>query len=144
MPPGIVPQLGEKVDLGRAVLGTNQGPDHATQGIASVEDGQVSPTGDSCPLPDQLHSQCAIGPERLLRSSATTAHQQLTLTEIEPSIDRQKPGGLIGVVQQCPADNPVVCPDGGGPVRASGGVLMEGASAPDVLPGAVIDFGPAE
>ena len=65
---------------------------------------------------------------------------QLRLAEVEPPGDGQEPGGPAGVLEQRPQGDPVVGPDGGGPVGAAGGVLVEGAGAPDVL-AAAVDLG---
>ena len=59
------------------------------------------------------------------------------LPEVEPAGDGQEPGGLPGFVEQGPEDDPVVGPHGGGPIGAAGGVLVEGAGAPDVGAGAM-------
>src|SRR5271157_1320363 len=57
--------------------------------------------------------------------------------EVEPAGDRQEPRGLLGFVEQGAQDDPVVGADGGGPIGAAGGVLVEGTGAPDVGAGAV-------
>jgi hypothetical protein len=87
--------------------------------------------------PERFDRQLALGPERLFRPGGPGPGGQRGLAEGEPPGDRQGPGGLIGVVEQGPEDHPVVGPDGGGPVRASGRGLVEGACAPDVLARAV-------
>jgi hypothetical protein len=63
MQPGIVSQAGQELDAGRAVLGQDQGPDHAPQGIAPIEDGQVPTAGDPGLFPDQFDRQFALGPK---------------------------------------------------------------------------------
>ena len=137
MQPGVVPQPRQELDPGLAVLGGDQWPDHAPQGIAAVDDAEVKPAEDPGLLPEQFDRQLALGPERLFRPGGPGPGGQLGLAEVEPPGDRQEPGGLIRVVEQGPEDPPVVGPDGGGPVRASGRVLVEGAGAPDVLARAV-------
>src|SRR5262245_57994032 len=84
------------------------------------------------------------GRGRLTRLGQASVSQKESLvpgltgpTISESTGDRQEPGGLVRVVQQCPADHPVVRPDGGRTVRATGGVLVEGTSAPDVFAAAV-------
>src|SRR5919107_1040270 len=71
------------------------------------------------------------------RGGGTPPGGQLRLAEIEPPGDGQEPGGLVSVLKQCPEDDPVVGTDGGGPVGAACGVLVEGAGAPDALAVAV-------
>src|SRR5436305_12826676 len=61
----------------------------------------------------------------------------MSLAEVEPPGDGQEPGGAAGILEQCPERHPVVGADGGGPVGAAGGVLVEGAGAPDIRAGAV-------
>ena len=135
--PGIVPQPREELNPGMMVLGDDQRPDHALEGVAAVEDGQVKPGDDPSLFPDQGDGPFAFGPERLLRPDALGLQGQLGLAEVEPPGDRQEPGRSVGVLQQGPQDDPVMGTDGGGPVRAPGGVLVEGAGAPDVLAGAM-------
>ena len=89
--------------------------------------------GDPGLFPEQLDGQFAFGPEGHRAALGTTPDGQLRLAEVEPPGDRQRPGGLAVVLQQCPECDPVMGPDGGGPVGAAGGVLVEGAGAPDVL-----------
>ena len=57
--------------------------------------------------------------------------------EVEPPGDRQIPGRLAVAREQGPEADPVVSPNGGGPVGAASGVLMEGACAPDMFAGAM-------
>ena len=85
-------------------------------------------------LAEQLDGQFALGPER---HDAVGPDRQLRLPEVEPAGDRQEPRGLVGFVEQGAEDDPVVGADGGGPVGAAGGVLVEGAGPPDVGAGAM-------
>ena len=62
--PGIVPQAGEELDAARTVLGQDQRPDHASQGEAAIEDGQVPSLGNPGLFPEQVHGQLALGAER--------------------------------------------------------------------------------
>src|SRR3954470_1402911 len=83
-------------------------------------------------LPDQFDGQLALGPEWLGVARGRGQPGQLTLAEVEPPGDRQIPGGSPVVPEQGPEADPVVGPHGGGPVGAAGGVLVEGAGAPDI------------
>src|SRR5262249_51877954 len=85
-------------------------------------------------LAEQLHGQLALGAER---HEAVAPGRQLRLAEIEPAGDRQEPPGLARLVEQGAQDDPVVGADGTGAVGAAGGVLVEGAGAPDVRAGAM-------
>src|SRR5512143_894989 len=98
------------------------------------------PAGGPGLPPDQFDGQVALGPERLLRPGGPRPGGQLRPSEVEPPGERQEPGGPVAAVQECPEDHPVVRPDGRGPIGASGGVLVEGAGAPDVL-AAAVDLG---
>src|SRR5262249_49237295 len=62
---------------------------------------------------------------------------QLRLAEVQPPCDGQEEGGLALLGPQCPGEDPVVGADGAGAVGAAGGILVEGAGAPDGLAGAV-------
>src|SRR5512135_1593792 len=135
--PGIMPQPREELDAGRPVLGCDQRPDHTLQREAPVDDAQVPDLEDPGLLPEQLDHQLALGVEHLLGAGEARPGGQLRLAEVEPPGQRQEPGGLAGVLEQRPDDDPVVRPHGGGPVRAAGGVLVEGAGAPDVVSRAV-------
>src|SRR5512135_327835 len=135
--PGVVPPPREELDAGRPVLGRDQRPDHAPQREAPVDDAQVPALEDPGLLPEQLDDQLALGPEHLPGAGEARPGGQLRLAEVEPTGQRQEPGGLAGVLEQRPDDDPVVRLHGGGPVRAAGGVLVEGTGAPDVASRAV-------
>src|SRR5512147_386007 len=111
---GIVPQPGQELDAGRAVLGRHQGPDDALQGVAAVEDAQVPPGDDPGLLSQEFDDQFALGAEHFPGADGAGPGRQLRLAEVEPPGDGQEPGGSAGVVEQCPEDDPVVRPDGGG------------------------------
>src|SRR5271166_558220 len=132
--PGVATQAGEEVDPGRAACGQDQQPDHALQGVAAVENAQVFARDDADLLAEQLDGQFALGPER---HDAVGPGRQLRPAEVEPAGDRQEPRGLLGLVEQGAQDHPVVGADGGGPIGAAGGVLVEGASPPNVGAGAM-------
>ena len=85
-------------------------------------------------LAEQFDGQLALGPER---HDAVGPGRQLRLPEVEPAGDRQEPSGLLGFVEQRTQDHPVVGADGGGPIGAAGGVLVEGTGTPDVGAGAM-------
>src|SRR5271157_566823 len=141
--PGIVPQPREVLDAGRAILRRDQRPDHAPQGIAAVEDRQVLALGDPGLFAEQFHGQLTLAAEGLGTPGLPGPRGQLRLAEVEPTGDGQKPGGLPRLVQQGSQDDPVERPDGGGPVGAAGGVLVERAGAPDMSTAAV-DLGVIE
>jgi hypothetical protein len=132
--PGVASQAGEELDPGRAVFGPDQRPDYALQGVTAVKHGQVLALGDAGLLAEQFDGQLALGPEL---HDAVRPHWQLRLAEVEPAGDRQEPGRFVGFVEQGAQDDPVVGPDGAGPIGAAGGVLAEGAGAPDVGAGAM-------
>src|SRR5271166_5424029 len=112
--PSVAPQAGEEIDPGRAACGQDQRPDHALQGVAAVENGQVLALDDAGLLAEQLDGQFALGPEF---HDAVGPDWQLRLAEVEPAGDRQEPRGLLGFVEQGAQDDPVVGADG---------VLVEG------------------
>src|SRR5271166_5538185 len=132
--PGVAPQAGEEVDPGRAACGQDQRPDHALQGVAAVENAQVFARDDAGLLAEQRDGQFAFGLER---HDAIGPDRQLRLPEVEPAGDRQEPRGLLGLVEQGAQDHPVVGSDGGGPIGAAGGVLVEGTGSPNVGAGAM-------
>src|SRR5208283_5042022 len=132
--PSVAPQAGEEVDPGRAACGQDQRPDHALQGVAAVENGQVLALDDADLLAEQLDGQLALGPEF---HDAVGSDWQLRLPEVEPAGDRQEPRGLLGFGEQGAQDHPVVGADGGGPIGAAGGVLVEGTGPPNVGAGAM-------
>ena len=132
--PSVAPQAGEEIDPGRAACRPDQRPDHALQGVAAVENGQVLALDDAGLLAEQLDGQFALGPEF---HDAIGSDWQLRLAEVEPAGDRQEPRGLLGFGEQGAQDDPVVGADGGGPIGAAGGVLVEGTGAPDVGAGAM-------
>ncbi len=116
------------------ICGQDQRPDHALQGVAAVENGQVLALDDAGLLAEQLDSQFAFGPEF---HDAVGPDWQLRLSEVEPAGDRQEPCGLLGFGEQGAQDHPVVGADGGGPIGAAGGVLVEGTGSPNVGAGAM-------
>ena len=85
-------------------------------------------------LAEQRDGQLALGVEF---HDAFGPDWQLRLAEVEPAGDRQEPRGLLGFGEQGAQDDPVVGADGGGPIGAAGGVLVEGTGAPDVGAGAM-------
>ena len=92
----------------------------------------MRPAGEPGLLADQLDGQLALGAELDRRAGHPGAGRQLGRAEVEPPGDGQVPGGLAGILQQCPQRDPVVGPHGGGPVGATRRVLVKGAGAPDV------------
>lgn len=135
-----MPEPGEEVEARAAVLGLDQRSDHVLQGVAAVEDPQVRPAGDPGLLPEPLDGRLALGPEHLLGAGGPGPDGQLRLAEAEPPGDRQIPGGLALVSEHGPETDPIMGPDGRGPVGAACGVLVEGAGAPDVR-AAAVDLG---
>lgn len=133
MQPGIVPQPRQELDPERAVLRCDQRPDHAGQREAAVEGGQVLAADAPGLLPEQFDRQFALGPEHLHRTGRPGPARQLRLAEVKPPGEREEPGGLLGVVEQGPEDDPVVRPNRRRSVRATGSVLVKRAGAPDVL-----------
>ena len=127
-------QASEELNPGRAVFGQDQPADHAPQGVAAVEDAQVLADDDPGLGAEQGDGQLALGPERL---GAAEDRRQLRLAEVEPAGNRQEPGGLRRLVEHGAQDDPVVGPDGAGPIGTAGGVLMEGTGPPDVGTGAM-------
>jgi hypothetical protein len=137
MKPGIVPESGEGLDPGRSFLGTDQRSDNVLQGIAAVEDRQMRPIAAPGLLPDQFDGQFSLGPEWLVRAGGLGPLGQLQLAKVESAGDRQIPGRPVFVLEQEAEGDPVIGPDGGGPVGAAGGVFVEGAGPPDMLPRAM-------
>ena len=138
-----MPQPGQELDAAGTVLRQNQRPDHASQGEAAIEDGQVKPLDQPGLFPEQVHGQLALGAERFAAAGLPGPLGQLRFAEVKLAGERQEPGRLLGVLQQGAQDDPVVSPHGGGPVGAAGGVFVEGAGAPDVR-AAAMDLGVIE
>ena len=82
-----MPQSGEDLDPGRALLGHDQRPDHIPQGVAAVEDAQMGPLDDPGLLPEQSHGQLALGAEALGLPGGLGAFGELRLAEVEPTGD---------------------------------------------------------
>src|SRR5262249_42521244 len=132
--PGVAPQPGQDIDPRRAALGEDQRPDDARQGVAAVDEAQVLAGAAPRLLAEQLHRQLPLGAGT---PRPPRPGRQLRLAEVEPAGDRQEPAGFARLVEHGAEDDPVVGADGAGAVGAAGGVLMEGAGAPDVRPGAM-------
>ena len=66
----------------RAACGQDQRPDHALQGVAAVENGQVLALDDAGLLAEQLDGQFTFGPEF---HDAVGPDWQLRQPEVEPA-----------------------------------------------------------
>nr|WP_244884946.1 hypothetical protein [Singulisphaera acidiphila] len=94
-----MPQPREDLDPRPPLLGGDQGPDHALQREAAVEDGQMPAPGRLGLLVHQLDGQLALGAEDLFASVGPGAIGQLRLAEVETPGDRQEPGRPLWFVE---------------------------------------------